>query len=85
MLMAHRDGIGELLGQLFGIVSEEYSGSLILFTILLAFMVGFPGSSVIKNLPANSGDAVSISGLGRSSGEGKEFHGQRSLAGYNWT
>ena len=72
MLRAHRDGIGELLGQLFGIVSEEYSGNLISFIILLAFMVGFPGSSVIKNLPANAGDAVSISGLGRSSGEGND-------------
>ena len=55
MLMAHRDGIGELLGQLFGIVSEEYSGSLISFIILLAFMVGFPGSSVRKNPFANAG------------------------------
>ena len=27
---------------------------------------GFPGGSVIKNLPANAGDAGSILGLGRS-------------------
>ena len=32
--------------------------------------VGFPGGTVIKNLPANAGDAGSIPGSGRSSGEG---------------
>ena len=26
---------------------------------------GFPGGSVVKNLPASAGDAVSISGSGR--------------------
>ena len=34
---------------------------------------GFPGGSVVKNLPANSGDARDtglIPGLGRSPGEG---------------
>ena len=34
---------------------------------------GFPGGSVVKNPPANAGDlrdAGSISGLGRSPGEG---------------
>ena len=30
----------------------------------------FPGSSVIKNLPANAGDIGSIPGLGRAPGEG---------------
>ena len=29
---------------------------------------GFPGGSVVKNLPANAGDGGLISGLGRSSG-----------------
>ena len=29
---------------------------------------GFPGSSVVKNLPANAGDPGSVPGLGRSSG-----------------
>ena len=32
--------------------------------------MGFPGGSVVKNLPANARDAVSIPGLGRSPGEG---------------
>ena len=32
--------------------------------------VGFPGGSVVKNLPANAGDASSIPGSGISSGEG---------------
>ena len=31
---------------------------------------GFPGSSAVKNLPPNAGDAGSVPGLGRSSGEG---------------
>ena len=31
---------------------------------------GFPGGSVVENLPANAGDAGSIPGLGRSPGEG---------------
>ena len=41
----------------------------------LPFMVeiypeSFPGGSVVKNLPANAGDVVSIPGSGRSPGEG---------------
>ena len=32
--------------------------------------MGFPGSSMVKNLPANSGDSSSIPGLGRSPREG---------------
>ena len=30
---------------------------------------GFPGGSVVKNLPANAGDMASIPGLGRFPGE----------------
>ena len=37
-------------------------------TVLLS--LGFPGDSVVKNLSTNSGDAVSIPGLGKSLGEG---------------
>ena len=56
---------------------------------------GFPGGSVIKNPPANAGDARdrgSIPGSGRSHREGNgnplqysclESHGQRSLASYS--
>ena len=32
--------------------------------------MGFPGSAVVKNLPANAGDAGSMTGLGRSPGVG---------------
>ena len=35
----------------------------------LPILWGFPGGSVVKNLPANAGDAGLIPGLGRSSGE----------------
>ena len=35
-------------------------------------VLGFPGGSAIKNLPANVGDMGSIPGLGRSPGEGND-------------
>ena len=53
--------------------------------------MGFPGGSVVKNLPTNAGDVGSIPGLGRSPEEGNDnpFQhpclgnpGQRSLVGY---
>jgi len=37
-------------------------------------MKGFPGGSVVKNLPANAGDLGSIPGLGRSPGEQVATH-----------
>ena len=37
-------------------------------------MRGFLGSSVIKNPPANAGDRGLIPGLGRSPGEGNDYH-----------
>ena len=58
----------------------------------MVIMSRFPGGSVVKNLPANAGDAGSIPGLERSPGEenGKSFwHSclenpqQRILAGYS--
>ena len=55
--------------------------------------LGFPGASVVKNLPARAGDAGLIPGPGRSLGGGNgsplqyscwdNSHGQRSLAGYS--
>ena len=49
---------------------------------------GFPDGSVVKNVPANAGDAGSIPGSGRSPGEEngnplqyEKSRGQRSLAG----
>ena len=54
-------------------------------------MEGFPGGSVVKNLPANVEDAGLISGSGRSPRKWQptpvflpgNSHGQRSLAGYS--
>ena len=37
-----------------------------LLVCVYAPSVGFPGGSVVKNLPANAGDTSSIPGLGRS-------------------
>ena len=34
--------------------------------MLVDIISGFPGGSVVKNLPANAGEATSIPGLGRS-------------------
>ena len=54
---------------------------------------GFPGGSVVRNLPANIGDPASIPGLGRVPSRRKwqsipvflpgKSHGWRSLAGYS--
>ena len=56
-------------------------------------ITGFPGGSMVKNLPANVGDTDLIPGWGRSPGEGngnslqysclEKCHGQRNLAGYS--
>ena len=54
--------------------------------------MGFPGGSLVKNLPAKPEDIGSVPGLGRSSGEEMATHsnilawkphGQRSLASYS--
>ena len=42
---------------------------------------GFPGGPVVKNPPANAGDASSIPGLGRSPGEGNDNLLQDSCLG----
>ena len=53
---------------------------------------GYPGGSVLKNPPANTGDSGSIPGSGRSLEKekathssifGGKSHGQRSPAGYS--
>ena len=44
--------------------------ALFLFLSMYHSLMGFPGGSVVKNPPANAGDAGLISGLGRSPGEG---------------
>ena len=43
--------------------------------------IGFPGGSVVRNSPANTGDAGSVPGLGRSLGEGNGNPLQYSCAG----
>ena len=37
---------------------------------MIGMYEGFPGGSVVKNLPANTGDVGLINGSGRSPGEG---------------
>ena len=65
---------------------------LVIFLVLLTFIEGYPGGSMVKNLPANIGDEGSISGLGRFPWRRKwqpisvflpgKSHGQSSLVGY---
>jgi len=45
------------------------------------YLTAFPGGSVVKNLPASSGDVGSIPGLERSPGEGKGKVLQHSCLG----
>ena len=54
----------------------------------LILVLGFLGSSVVKNLPADAGDVGLIPGSGRVLGGGimathSSIHGQRSLVGYS--
>ena len=63
------------ISEMFILPTHELSVSLHLF-VLISFMLlnlsrrvtwsGFPGSSVVKNLPANAGDTGSIPGQGGS-------------------
>ena len=42
----------------------------VFFFFLVNIIKGFPGGSVVKNPPANAGDAGLIPGLGKSPGGG---------------
>ena len=50
---------------MFGVRASPYEFARMQFSLW-----GFPGGSVVKNPPANAGTVVSVSGLGRSPGEG---------------
>ena len=51
------------------------------FTEAYSLIWGFPGGSVVKNLPASAGDLGSIPGSGRSPGEGNGNPLQHSCLG----
>ena len=56
---------------------------------MLASILGFPGGSVVKNLPGNAGDVGSIPGSGRPPGEGSgnplQYSGlENSMNGGAW-
>ena len=76
--------------------SKEHLFDNINYFLLCSIVIGFPGGSVIQNLPANAGDTVAIPGSGRCPREGNgtqssilageipaESHRQRSLASCN--
>ena len=50
--------------------SSTYIHIVVLYIVYMYIYTGFPGSSVLKNPPANAGDMGSIPGSGRSPGEG---------------
>ena len=58
-----------------------------MYTIDIMYKIdkGFPGSSVVKNLPANAGDAGLIPGLRRSPGEGNDTPLQYAAWEIPWT
>ena len=51
------------------------------FTSCPSYIMSFPGGSVVKNLPANAGDAGSIPHSGRAPGEGNGNPPQYSSLG----
>ena len=60
--------------------SDWLRGYFIVVLMLISLIIGFSGDTVVKNLPANAGDAGSIPGLRRSP-EGENGNPrQRSLA-----
>ena len=77
------DGVAESQTQLKRLSSSKYS------------IMGFPGGTAVKNMPANAEDTRDVGlipGLGRSPGEGNgnplqyflpgKFHAQKILAGH---
>ena len=85
---------------LFNIAIQTITVPLIFFFAFESFMLlyhpsGFPGGSVVTNLPANAGDSGLVPGPERSQIPWRrewqptpvflpgKSHGQRSLAGYN--
>ena len=60
--------------------SLELSPELLVFRGIHS-VVGFPGGSVVKNLPANEGDTGLIPGSGRSPGVGNIYLLQYSCLG----
>ena len=51
----------------------------------LCYNIGFPDSSVVKNLPANAGDEGSTPGSARSPGEGNGHHSNILAWKIPWT
>ena len=83
-----------------GAISYGTRQKFVIHTVLIEWILymvgiswGFPGGAVVKNPPANGGDAVSIPGSGRFPWSRKwqpapvflpgKVHGLRGLAGYS--
>ena len=71
---------------MFGVQSLNiYKITCYIHTITLGW--GFPGGSVVKNPPANTGDVSSFLGLRRSPGEGNDKPSHSSILAWEipWT
>ena len=66
--------------ELYTALSNQVSKTCI-FSIIQSMLWGFPRGSVIKNLPANTGDTSWIPGSGRSPREGNDNPLQYSCLG----
>ena len=73
--------------KLFFFILVYFSLQLFFYVIYtqVCIMQGFPGDSVIKNLPANAGDVGLIPGLRRSPEEGMATHSSSLVWTVPWT
>ena len=62
-------------------IARELNNIYFILLISPRNILGFPGGSMVKNPPANAGDAGLIPGSGRSSGEGNGNPPQYSCLG----
>ena len=67
--------------ELYGFPLHGHIFNYVLFSQSCTRYLGFPGGSVVKNLPANTGDTGSIPGSGRSPGGGNDNTLQYSCLG----
>ena len=69
--------------QVLGMQWERRNTKLLwIFSSSIMSLAGFPGSSAVKNRPANAGDAGLIPAFGRSAGKGNGNPLQYSCLGY---
>ena len=71
--------------RLFSRSPNVTNGSVLSFWLSLSWMTGFPGGSMVRNPPANIGDASSIPGMGRSLEKEMATHSSTLVWEISWT